>query len=201
MGNDICCLDHPSSLPNIQSRHRETWDLPILSGTNLGRFETQLAKIGFIVSPIAGDGNCLFRAIAHQLFGNDSRHLEVRQTCVDEMEQHPDSYLPFLADSEGGANRDAYFLYLRSMRRPQCWGGHLELVAASRAYDVNIIVHRLDHKPRCESNHGTLKVAKCIQLSYHNANHYASVCPVADNGGVQKRAAESLARVESICNL
>jgi len=41
---------------------------------------------------IKGDGNCLFRSFADQLFGDEWRHPEVRQAAIDVMEANRDHY-------------------------------------------------------------------------------------------------------------
>ena len=48
-------------------------------------FEAELSKKGLIVKPMAGDGNCLFRAIADQLGRDVEEHLSIRQNIVDYM--------------------------------------------------------------------------------------------------------------------
>jgi hypothetical protein len=161
MGNEVCCLDdrsrnQPRAITSnerlgygiLQSTHYAESDAGVIrtnqttaqetGRNNEAKLRQQLRDAGLKIVPIAGDGNCLFRALAHQLFGSDARHIEVRRACVAEMERDPDSYRPFLSDSEGVESRADFFKYLEDMRLPRRWGGHTELVAASRAYNVNI---------------------------------------------------------------
>lgn len=42
-------------------------------------------KKGLDMHRILGDGNCLFRAMAHQVYGDVDMHNDVRQLCVDYM--------------------------------------------------------------------------------------------------------------------
>ena len=44
-----------------------------------------LRKLGLKIIKIAADGNCLFRAVAHQLYVDVSRHEELRKQCCDYM--------------------------------------------------------------------------------------------------------------------
>jgi hypothetical protein len=201
MGNEVCCLDdrsrnQPRAITSnerlgygiLQSTHyaeSDAGDIRTNQTTaqdtgrnNEAKLRQQLRDAGLKIVPIAGDGNCLFRALAHQLFGSDARHIEVRRACVAEMERDPDSYRPFLSDSEGVESRADFFKYLEDMRLPRRWGGHTELVAASRAYNVNVVVHRLGQPVRKEAAPLSGKASRDIQLSYHDANHYASVCPL-----------------------
>lgn len=47
-----------------------------------------------------GDGNCLFRAISLQVYGDATMHLEVRRQCLDFMEREEDHFRSFVADEE-----------------------------------------------------------------------------------------------------
>ena len=44
--------------------------------------------------PVAGDGNCLFRAIAAQLPGGESRHADLRKEAVRFVGSHGELYVP-----------------------------------------------------------------------------------------------------------
>lgn len=49
-------------------------------------FRRQLEETtGFKIVDCEKDGNCLFRSVAHQIYGDPSRHTEVRQKCYDYM--------------------------------------------------------------------------------------------------------------------
>ena len=45
-------------------------------------FRKKLKERGFSVVEIAGDGNCLFRAISHQIFSTEEHHSIFREKCV-----------------------------------------------------------------------------------------------------------------------
>lgn len=38
-----------------------------------------LKRMGLYASKTVGDGNCMFRALSDQVWGNDNRHLGLRQ--------------------------------------------------------------------------------------------------------------------------
>lgn len=48
-------------------------------------FAHDLQAQGLYVSHVRGDGNCLFRAVAHQIWGDEERHAQLRGLCVDYM--------------------------------------------------------------------------------------------------------------------
>ena len=52
-------------------------------------FEKLLSeRKGYPINPIKRDGNCLFRAIADQVFDNPSLHATSRDWCANYMKEH-----------------------------------------------------------------------------------------------------------------
>ena len=74
------------------------------------------------VVPVSGDGNCLFRAVAHQVYGDERYHMLVREKCMDYMEVEADFFSQFVV---GG--RDMFPLYLQAKRGDACWGDDPEI--------------------------------------------------------------------------
>lgn len=48
-------------------------------------FAVVLKKQGLEIREQAGDGNCLFRAVSLQVYGDPSMHMDVRKQCMDHM--------------------------------------------------------------------------------------------------------------------
>jgi len=61
-------------------------------------FASQLAEMGLKVREVIGDGNCLFRALADQLDGDDHAHSRHRQDVVRYITEHRDDFEPFIED-------------------------------------------------------------------------------------------------------
>ncbi len=66
----------------------------------MAKFRLQLAQYGLKVVEVSGDGNCLFRAIADQLEGNEKLHKKYRQEAVKHIEENKDLYCHFIEDDE-----------------------------------------------------------------------------------------------------
>jgi hypothetical protein len=98
------------------------------------QYKRQYLRLGWEVASIRKDGNCLFRALSDQLYGHERRHLELRRRLVDFIDLERAFFEPFVA-GEGVVE------YCARLREAGAWGGHPELVAASRLLGVNIIVH------------------------------------------------------------
>ena len=76
------------------------------------RFKASMLEQGFSFYSCQADGNCLFRAIAHQILGDERRHVEVRQKCCD-----------YLLANEGRfygqwGSVDTFKAYVKSRRKP-----------------------------------------------------------------------------------
>jgi len=83
----------------------------------------QLNKLGLTIKPVVGDGydylshffwlqiliflkygfrNCLFRALAYQLFGELGDHSKLRADIVNYIVEHRSYFEPFMEDDEQG---------------------------------------------------------------------------------------------------
>ena len=51
-------------------------------------FKVALKKKGLEMVEQDGDGNCLFRAVSLQVYGDPDVHMDVRKRCLDFMVSH-----------------------------------------------------------------------------------------------------------------
>ncbi|KAF8588041.1 cysteine proteinase [Ramaria rubella] len=94
----------------------------------------QLRALGLYAAPTLGDGNCLFRALADQLWGSPNGHLKLRTEVCEWMEARKERY-------EGFVDEDRSFdTHIRCMRIPGTYGGHLELSAFAHLKRRNVKV-------------------------------------------------------------
>jgi len=122
---------------------------------------------------VAGDGNCLFRAIADQLDGNPDNHPKYRKRICEYIEINRLDFEPFIEDDE------PFDEYMTRMKRNATWGGQMEIQACSLAYSCNITIHQLN-KPRWDMATFPASQVKTIHLSYHQGEHYSSVRKIGD---------------------
>lgn len=87
-------------------------------------FTAALASEGFERFVVRADGACLFRAVAHQIYGDQALHGRVRAAVCDYMAAHP-SFFEALSSAFGQGLSE----YLARMRQPGEWGGYVEIVA------------------------------------------------------------------------
>lgn len=136
------------------------------------KFSDQLEAIGLAIKDVAGDGNCLFRAMADQITGDPNNHAVYRKQICEYILHNREDFEPFIEDDE------PFEEYLSRMRRNATWGGHLEIQACCMLFQVNITIHQLN-QPRWELTYPGF-ATKTIHFSYHNGQHYSSVRMLGD---------------------
>jgi len=110
-------------LPYIDAR-TEKWN----------QYEEYITSQGFAIYQVRGDGNCLFRAIAHQMDQDETLYATYRKLAVDYMRSHPYQFKFNLRTEQDGTFDE----YLKKMERNREWGGHFEIFALSEALNVQI---------------------------------------------------------------
>lgn len=140
---------------------------------------------------IRSDGHCLYAAVADQL---DSRkygllpkkpldgtrdltssslppHKITRIVVASYIKEHANDFLPFLEEP-----LDDYLFKIRDTGE---WGGHLELLALAKAYEIDInVLQSSGHVDRIESGSEAPKPALWLSYYHHNfglGEHYNSL--------------------------
>ena len=106
--------------PEDMDHRRQISDMSERYSHYIGALNAQ--PIPLKVVSVPGDGNCLFRSVAHQVYGDYELHNLVRQRCMDYMEADAGFYSQFV---EGGM--EAFPFYLRAKRLNACWGDDPEI--------------------------------------------------------------------------
>eukprot|EP01033_Poteriospumella_lacustris_P005692 gene5692-4075_t len=109
----ICCVEDAD-------RTRQIAEL----SDKFQQYVSALERHALRIVRVAGDGNCLFRAVAHQIYGDESLHSVVRAKCMEYMEAEVDFFAQFVV---GG--QETFALYLDAKRRDGCWGDDPEIEA------------------------------------------------------------------------
>jgi len=148
--------------------------------------DTKLRKTldadGLEIVEMSPDGNCLFRSLSDQLFGdNGNAHYDVRSAVCNFMEKDKGDFQVFLVfeddDDEDQDEEDArdFEHYIENMRQDGIWGGNLEVVAAARLYQRPIIVYS-ETLAAFTIDHGDSRsMGSDLLVSYHDNDHYNSV--------------------------
>jgi metal-dependent amidase/aminoacylase/carboxypeptidase family protein len=67
------------------------------------------------VKDVIGDGNCMFRSIADQIYSDEEMHAVTREMCMDYMEQNREHFEEFIAGED-------FSDYLQRKRQDRCYG-------------------------------------------------------------------------------
>uniref|UniRef100_A0ACD5UYK2 Uncharacterized protein n=1 Tax=Avena sativa TaxID=4498 RepID=A0ACD5UYK2_AVESA len=131
-------------------------------------FEHDLRRVkGFEIKKMAADGNCLFRAVADQVYGDPEAYDMARQMCVDYMERERDHFSQFMTEG--------FMSYCKRKRRDKVYGNNIELQAFAEMYNRPIHIYSYSTEPIniFQGNYDT--DVPPVRLSYHHGNHYNSV--------------------------
>eukprot|EP00485_Elphidium_margaritaceum_P011316 CAMPEP_0202708978 /NCGR_PEP_ID=MMETSP1385-20130828/21116_1 /ASSEMBLY_ACC=CAM_ASM_000861 /TAXON_ID=933848 /ORGANISM="Elphidium margaritaceum" /LENGTH=701 /DNA_ID=CAMNT_0049368111 /DNA_START=144 /DNA_END=2249 /DNA_ORIENTATION=- len=153
------------------------------------------ANKGMEIIAMGEDGNCLFRSISHQVYGQEDYHEILRAKCVKYLQsefEYFGSYVP------GGGERHVFDAYCQRMARNGVWGDNLEIQAFSEIYGRSIEIYAYNDKPmKTFSNESTASTAPSsssnindearekrptIRLSYHCNSHYNSIIKRSSHG-------------------
>jgi len=144
------------------------------------RFVELMRENRKLVKEVEGDGNCMFRSIADQVYSDEGMHPFIRDMCMDHLERNREYFSQFIV-----TETESFEEYVQRKRKDKCFGNHLELQVFAEIFSRPIEIYESsqpDAKPRVEvgrptedgQNNSTTDV-RPIRLSYHNGNHYNSV--------------------------
>ncbi|XP_076934557.1 OVARIAN TUMOR DOMAIN-containing deubiquitinating enzyme 6-like [Bidens hawaiensis] len=132
------------------------------------QFEIDIRRLkGFEVKNMNEDGNCLFRAVADQVYGDSEAYDLARQMCIDYMERERDHFSQFITEG--------FTSYCKRKRRDKVYGNNVEIQALSEMYNRPIHIYSYSSEP-INIFHGSYNTdTPPIRLSYHHGNHYNSL--------------------------
>jgi OTU domain-containing protein 5 len=130
------------------------------------QLSASLKEKGLQIKFMKEDGNCLFRAVADQLFGDQEMHDIVRDKCLNYMVAERDHFSQFVCEDFGE--------YIRRKRVDKCFGNNPEIQAISELYNRPIEIYSAT-EPLNIFQGDYVKDNYPIRMSYHEGNHYNSV--------------------------
>ncbi|CAN0916850.1 OVARIAN TUMOR DOMAIN-containing deubiquitinating enzyme 6 [Linum grandiflorum] len=132
------------------------------------QFEIDIRRSkGLEVKRMLEDGNCLFRAVADQVYGDSEAYDLIRQMCIDYMERERDHFSQFITEG--------FSSYCKRKRRDKVYGNNVEIQAMSEMYNRPIHIYSYSTEP-INIFHGNYNTdTPPVRLSYHHGNHYNSL--------------------------
>lgn len=138
------------------------------------RFLDRMESLGLHIVEVEGDGNCMFRAVSHQLYMSEESHTELRGLCVDHMREHRERFEPFCP-----TNFDDH---LRRMQNSGTWADDLEIRALEELLDRVFYLYSSENRDVAPApmninfdENLLLNNVEPIKLSYHGMSHYNSI--------------------------
>mmetsp|Transcript_51797 Transcript_51797/g.168371 ORF Transcript_51797/g.168371 Transcript_51797/m.168371 type:complete len:203 (-) Transcript_51797:54-662(-) len=98
------------------------------------RLRARVGNYGLALDAMASDGNCLFRAVARQLYGDAELHGLVRHRVVGQLYRDRATCGAFFVEAQ------AFETYLVEMAEDGCWGDELALRGVADAYGAEVHV-------------------------------------------------------------
>eukprot|EP00617_Octactis_speculum_P022528 CAMPEP_0185756560 /NCGR_PEP_ID=MMETSP1174-20130828/14983_1 /TAXON_ID=35687 /ORGANISM="Dictyocha speculum, Strain CCMP1381" /LENGTH=526 /DNA_ID=CAMNT_0028435567 /DNA_START=44 /DNA_END=1624 /DNA_ORIENTATION=+ len=138
------------------------------------RYLQALDRQGLHVQPVEGDGNCLFRSVSHQVYGDDAHHMIVRRLCMDYMESEKAYFEPYVV-----GNMTDFMAYLDMKRQGAVWGDDPEVQALCELYNRPAEIWGFDASTgarKLRTFHEAGSGARPpMRLSYYGGGHYDSI--------------------------
>lgn len=133
----------------------------------------------FSVRSISGDGNCLFRAMAHYVLGDQTNHILVRHMVVHHICDHWDYFTSFARDEDATS-------YQRRMKVAGTYGGEMEIVAFTDVFICRVEVFLKSSPKRDPLSFGT-EGLPCLVLysGLADCGHY-DVLELKDQGFIEE---------------
>lgn len=134
------------------------------------RLQRTLTRAGLKIGYVEPDGNCLFRAFARQVSGNEENYHEFRLSCCNYIQEQAEFFQSFLEDMNVTD-------YVIEMMKDGTWGTQIEIVALCRHYETDCVIFRQDglhYRVECAIHLDELK--PIVMLSHHDDEHFNGVC-------------------------
>merc|ERR1711879_386887 len=123
---------------------------------------------------MAEDGNCLYRSVAHQIYGNADKHMNVREECCNYITDNQDFFKLYIPD---------FVTWVKKKRKSHEWGDHVDIIAMSELFNVSVKIFELNMRTKDLSTKEFPEVSKSspiknlptLLLSRHRQRHYNAV--------------------------
>eukprot|EP00928_Gymnodinium_smaydae_P066511 TRINITY_DN49502_c0_g1_i1.p1 TRINITY_DN49502_c0_g1~~TRINITY_DN49502_c0_g1_i1.p1 ORF type:complete len:346 (+),score=54.07 TRINITY_DN49502_c0_g1_i1:66-1040(+) len=175
-GTSCSHLPDASPLAKDVELHRQLSNLSREDSIREGKelLRERCVFLGVYQHEMEDDGNCQFRAISQELFGNQRYHLSVRAAVVQHLRDHADEYKSFFEDAE-------WQHYVDTMAQPKTWGDELSLRVAAEYFGVRIHVVTSAQENwllHYEPGAGIASHSREIFLTYVSPIHYNTFEPL-----------------------
>ncbi|XP_028405778.1 OTU domain-containing protein 4-like [Dendronephthya gigantea] len=122
---------------------------------------------------VGGDGDCFFRAVSHQLYGDPGQHLEVRAAGIAYLRDNPERFIE-------SNTENSWLEYLNNMSMQGTWGDAMIIQAVADQLKLKIIIAET-HEGFSEYSIIQPVSSRCqltnVYLGHIDEYHYVSTLP------------------------
>ena len=185
-----------SNKRNIRNKSifvRKQFLLPIVSGgmnsinsqsnqiaaaeSSYGRLVNRLLQKGLQPFDVGGCGDCFFRSVSRQYYGSPDVHIEIRQTGVKYLKEHPELFVESVSEN-------SWQMYLQRMTTPGTWCDNIIIQAV--ANELHRVIHIIESRLSCPEGStitpsGVQEITKVLFVGYIEDLHYVSTVPHCRN--------------------
>ena len=102
------------------------------------QLETRLSHVGRTTVEVGGGGDCFFRAVSHQLYGNPNNHFYVRSVGVQYLVHNPEQFIE-------SNTEHSWQDYLQRMSNQGTWADAIIIQAVANC--LNLSIHITESNP------------------------------------------------------
>ena len=125
-----------------------------ISSENL--MQSRLGELGLQSIDVDSAGNCFFRSVSHQVYGNSNHHIHIRTPGAQVMRDNPERFII------GSNTENSWLRYLNNMCIQDTWADALIIQAVADALNVTIQI--------VESNQGFAPLTTLYPVQERNTS-------------------------------
>ena len=131
-----------------------------------------MLRHGLIPLDVGGEGDCFFRSVSHQLYGNSNSHLTIRSLGVRYLKDNPERFIESIVGM-------SWSRYLTNMSLRGTWANHIITQAVADAMNLKIHIIESDSNYReitlVQPANATSDI-RSIYIGHMGQMHYVSTC-------------------------
>ena len=143
--------------------------------------QSRLGELGLQSIDVDSAGDCFFRSVSHQLYGNSNHHMHIRTAGVQFMRDNPERFI-------GSNTENSWLRYLNNMCILGTWADALIIQAVADALNVTIQI--------VDSNQGQFaplttvypvqerNTSSTITIGHIDECHYVSTTALQSNASI-----------------
>ena len=170
---------------NLKKRENSGPDQNVDNQTRLSVDSTtllnfRLGQLGLRALDVGGAGDCFFRAVSHQLYGNPNSHFRIRQAAVHYLRHNPERFIE--SNTQNSWNG---YLTIMSMQGTWCDALTVQAVAESLNIQIYIIESNVNfgQVTLIQPHHPSQQQPRTIYIGHVDEIHYVSTVPNSSCSG------------------